>query len=65
MDIQTVKEVDAKSAFTKKTCDIEEPEGFGPEIIGGKIVDPRIDKDEVRFHILFACDESFFQGLYR
>jgi hypothetical protein len=44
--VQAVDEADLKAALSEVSRNIEESQGFGPEIIGSKIVDPGIDEDE-------------------
>jgi hypothetical protein len=44
--VQTVDEVDLEAAVSEVSCDIEESQRFGPEIVGRKIVNPGIDEDE-------------------
>jgi hypothetical protein len=46
MNIQAVDQLEVESASPEIPCQIEKPERLGPEIVGGKIVDPGIDEDQ-------------------
>jgi hypothetical protein len=50
MDVQAVNPVDFGSASSEKTREGKEPEGFGPQVIGRKVVDPGVYEDEFRLH---------------
>jgi hypothetical protein len=45
MYVQAVDQVDTEAAVSKVPSEVKEPEGFGPEVIGCKIVNPWIDKN--------------------
>src|SRR5512139_2402440 len=52
--IETVDKTDLKTIFPQKAGDREESVRFDPEIVGGKISDPGIDKEGVwrpMFHV--------------
>jgi hypothetical protein len=44
MHIQTVDQVYPETAVSEIPCKVEEPERFGPEVIGCKIADPWVDE---------------------
>ena len=46
---KTVNDVDSKSMFSEITGNEKKAERFGPEVKGGKVVDPGVDQDEDRF----------------
>jgi hypothetical protein len=53
IDIQAVNEVDFKSTGSEISGHIKKTEGFRPEVIGGKIVNPGINENERRAHDLY------------
>jgi hypothetical protein len=50
MNIQTINQMDSESATPEIACKVEEAEGFGPEIICCKVINPRIDEYKCLFH---------------
>ena len=51
VDVETVDIVDGPAIFFEKGGEIEEPQGLGPEVIGGEVIHPGVDQEEI---ILFS-----------
>lgn len=51
VDIETVDIADVPAIFLEQGGEIEESQGLGPEVIGGEVVHPGVDQEEI---ILFS-----------
>ena len=47
VDIEAVDIADGPAIFLEKGGEIEEPQGLGPEVIGGKVVHPGVDQEKI------------------
>jgi hypothetical protein len=43
--------VDPKSKVPEISGNVKESQRFGPEVEGREVINPRVDKDETRFHM--------------
>ncbi len=62
MYIQTVDIVYGPIIFRQKGGQVEEPQGFSPEVIGGEIVDPWVDQEEI-FPLSFQLTASIIKEI--
>jgi hypothetical protein len=51
VDVETVVIGYAPAVSLEQSSQVEEPQGLGPEVIGGKVVDPRVDQEKI---VLFS-----------
>ena len=47
---KAVNQMDPKPKFPEISGDVEKTQGLGPEVKGRKVIDPRVYKNETRFH---------------
>jgi len=50
MNRMTVNQMDVESKFPEGSGNVKKAKGFGPEVKGCEVINPRVYEDKTRFH---------------